>query len=53
MERVMKSFLLVAAVLAVIGGAVTCTVLSAPAAHAEPCGGRGYSQNSDSSGNSP
>ncbi|WP_205796158.1 hypothetical protein [Burkholderia sp. Ac-20353] len=52
MERVMKGFLLAVALLTVVGGTVvTCAVVSAPSAHAEPCGGRGYSQ--DGGGNSP
>ncbi|CAJ0788716.1 hypothetical protein LMG7141_02123 [Ralstonia condita] len=43
MKRVMKSFLLAVALLTVIGGTIgTFAILSAPSAHAEPCGGRGY-----------
>ncbi|WP_174964172.1 hypothetical protein [Burkholderia ubonensis] len=41
----MKSFLLAVALLTVVGGTVgTYSVLFAPLAHAEPCGGRGYPQ---------
>jgi len=42
MKRVMKSFLLAVALLTVVG---------APSAHAEPCGGRGYPQ--DNGGSRP
>lgn len=43
MKRMMKSFLLVVALLSVVGGTVgTCAALSSTSAHAEPCGGRGY-----------
>ncbi len=49
MKRVMQSFLLAIALLTVVGGTVgTLAVLSAPSAHAEPCGGRGYPQGNGS-----
>ncbi|WP_201752388.1 hypothetical protein [Burkholderia pyrrocinia] len=52
MKHVMKGFLLAVALLTVVGGTVgTYAILSAPSAHAEPCGGRGYPQ--DSGGNPP
>jgi hypothetical protein len=52
MKRVMKSFLLAVALLTVVGGTVgTYAVISAPSAYAEPCTGRGYSQ--DNSGSPP
>ncbi|MGU7769285.1 hypothetical protein ACV229_03760 [Burkholderia sp. MR1-5-21] len=52
MKRVMKSFLLAVGLLTAIGSTVgTYAVLSAPSAHAEPCGGRGYSQ--DGNGGPP
>jgi hypothetical protein len=52
MKRVVKSFLLAVALLTVVGGTVgSYAVLFAPSAHAEPCGGRGYSQ--DSGGSPP
>ncbi|AEG70270.1 hypothetical protein [Ralstonia solanacearum] len=45
MNRVMKRFLLAVGVLTVVCGTVgTYAILSAPSAHAEPCGGRGYPQ---------
>lgn len=45
MKRVIKSFLLAVALLTVVSGTVGAyAVLSAPSAHAEPCGGRGYPQ---------
>ncbi|MBB6583285.1 hypothetical protein [Ralstonia solanacearum] len=45
MKHVMKSFLLAVGVLTVVCGTVgTYAILSAPSAHAEPCGGRGYPQ---------
>ena len=42
MKRVIRSFLLAVAVLAVVGGTVGTYAI--PSAHAEPCGGRGYPQ---------
>lgn len=52
MKRFMKSFLLAVVLLTVVGGTVgTFAALSAQSARAEPCGGRGYPQ--DSGGSPP